>query len=150
VDHVPSTQTQPSKSEAPIQEVAAPTDTAATAKWDQATTVKADFNSDGVPDEAVVGYVDDGLLLAIDTGRSDGAKIRSLMSFGIGQSQDSICAAPATLRVEMACEVDGEQLPGCRPTKEPSGLALGDRSGDCDSIHLYWDHEENRMAWWRN
>jgi hypothetical protein len=126
-------------------------DPSAAAKWDKAMTVKADFNADGLPDEALIGYVDDGLLLAIDSGRPDSTKVRTLMPFGVGQSQDSICSLPATLRVEVAsCSVEGDELPGCRGADTPSGLVLGDRDGNCDSIHLYWDHQKDRMNWWRN
>jgi hypothetical protein len=65
--------------------------------------------------------------------------------------QDAICAAPAHLEaVPLSCDIEGNSLPGCRESHGVSGLALSDHNGECDPINLFWDHNEHRMAWWRN
>lgn len=148
----PSTQRaqQPSPPRDQPSEVVA-TDPTPTTNWDPSTSVSADFNADGLTDEAAVGYVSsDAIELAVDIAKPDGPRARQVLRFGIGQSQDAICATPAALEVEKVyCSGDGAgELPGCRESDRPSGLALS--GGDCDAIHLYWDHEHNQMAWWRN
>jgi hypothetical protein len=61
-----------------------------------------------------------------------------------------ICAAPARLSVApLSCDQDGgEKLPGCVASPHTSGLTIDDNQ--CDPINLYWDHDQRRLAWWRN
>ena len=117
-------------------------------KWDPSTLVTADLDGDGKSDSALVGYVGDQLLVVIGNGgRAQNTPIQ-LMQFAIGQTQDSICAAPATLEVtELSCGTGANQLPGCIGAPAP---ALKLSGGDCDPIYLYWDHDHKRMGWWRN
>lgn len=122
----------------------------ASTRWDRQTLVEGDFNGDGRPDYAMVGYKGEALVLAIRASSATGRKYRTDMQrFGIGPSiQAAICEAPATLSVgEQFCSPMDEPLPGCRSSKAARSLNLS--GGDCDSIHLFWNHKTNRMEWWR-
>ncbi|WP_143541617.1 hypothetical protein [Rhodoferax fermentans] len=119
-------------------------------RWDRGTLVEGDFNGDGKPDFAVVGYKGDGLVLAIRASSAKGGRYRTdYQHFGISPSiQAAICEAPAKLGVgEQVCRPMDEQLPGCRPSNTTKSLHLS--GGDCDAIHLFWNHKTNLMEWWR-
>ncbi|OYT88654.1 MAG: hypothetical protein CFE43_21405 [Burkholderiales bacterium PBB3] len=119
-------------------------------RWDGSTFVEGDFNGDGTQDFAVVGYKEQGIVLAVRASSGRGRTYRNdFQPFGIGPSiQAAICEAPAKLEVhEQFCNPMDEPLPGCRASKAAKSLNLS--GGDCDSIHLFWNHKTNRMEWWR-
>ena len=119
-------------------------------RWDRDTLVAGDFNADGRPDFTIVGYKGEVLVLAI---RASSAKDRAyrndFQNFGIDPSiQAALCEAPAKLSVgEQFCRPMDEPLSGCRESKIARSLILS--GGDCDSIHLFWNHQTHRMEWWR-
>jgi hypothetical protein len=119
-------------------------------KWDRATVVSGDFNDDGKQDYAMVGYKGGGIVLAIRaTSAGDGKLQTQYLQYGIGgNSQAAVCEAPAKLQVKkQLCNPIDEQLPGCKESPTANSLRLS--GGECDAIHLYWNHKENRMEWWR-
>ena len=119
-------------------------------RWDRTTMVSGDFNDDGKQDYAMVGYKDDGVVLAIRATSAHGGRLQTqYLRYGIGPSiQAAICKAPAKLKIEKQfCSPADEQLPGCKESLIAKSLLL--IGGECDPIHLYWDHNENRMGWWR-
>lgn len=119
-------------------------------RWDRDTLVEGDFNGDGKSDFAMVGYKNEGLVLAIRASSAKQQTYRNaFQGFGIGPSiQAAICEAPAKLIVEeQFCRPADEPLPGCRPSKVAKSLTLS--GGECDPIHLFWNHKRNRMEWWR-
>jgi hypothetical protein len=119
-------------------------------RWDRSTIVSGDFNDDGKRDYAMVGYEGNGIVLAI---RATSARDRRLqtqyLQYRIGRAiQAAICEAPAKLQIEKPlCKPIDEQLFGC--TESPTANSLRLSGGECDAIHLYWNHKENRMEWWR-
>lgn len=121
-------------------------------RWDPTTQTAADFDADGKDDFAVVGYIGDGLVLAIRSSHNATRDNFQYLGFGInGTEQDAICKAPAHLSVvPLICDTGGGALRGCRQSRRAFGLTLSDANDDCDSINLYWDHDHHRMAWWRN
>jgi hypothetical protein len=119
-------------------------------RWDRTTMVSGDFNGDGKRDYAMVGYKGDGIVLAIRaTSAGDGQLQTQYLQYGIGgNNQAAICEAPAKLQVKkQLCNPMDEQLPGCKESPTANSLRLS--GGECDAIHLYWNHKENRMGWWR-
>jgi hypothetical protein len=121
-------------------------------KWDAKSTVSGDFDSSGHPEFAVLGYEGKGIVLAIGRISGTGAVLTQYLPFDVSAaSQAAICALPARLRaVPLVCSAQTEDdlLPGCRV--HPSAAALSLEGGDCDPINLYWDHDHDQMAWWRN
>ena len=118
--------------------------------WDRRSLVESDFNDDGFTDFAMIGYEEEGLVLAIHASSDKGRRYHSeLLPFGVGASiQRAVCSLPVTLSIhEQACDPGDGKLAGCRESKRSKSPSLGD--GECDSIHFYWSHDEERMEWWR-
>lgn len=117
-------------------------------KWDKSSLISADFNGDKITDSAVLGYKHDQVVIAISMGHMKNGKAQ-LLPFSIGAGiQAAICALPATLGTEpLACTADDSPLPGCKEFAGAQGLFLS--GGECDSVHLYWNHRSKRMEWWR-
>ena len=121
-----------------------------TVRWDKPSLVEADFNDDGFTDFAMIGYEEEGLVLAVQASSQQGSRYRSeLLPFGVGGSiQGAVCSLPVALSIhEQVCDPGEGLLAGCRESKRSKSLSLED--GECDSIHLYWNRDEERMEWWR-
>ncbi|MDG3439335.1 hypothetical protein [Nitrospirillum amazonense] len=116
-------------------------------RWDARSMVCGDFNGDGVPDQAVLGYRDRTLLLAV---RRGGRQAFQILEFAIGgASQQGVCSLPVTLRAtDLVCDTEDGPLSGCKAGKGVKALSIED--GNCDPINLYWSHEADEMLWWRN
>ncbi|MDZ5650221.1 hypothetical protein [Nitrospirillum sp. BR 11828] len=108
--------------------------------------VCGDVNGDGIPDQAVLGYRDHLLILAI---RRGGQPRPQILQFAIGGGvQQGFCSLPVTLRTsELVCDTEEGLLYGCKAGKGVVALSIED--GGCDPINLYWSHEAQAMLWWR-
>ena len=117
-------------------------------KWDKSSLVTADFNGDKIKDSAALGYKDDQIVIGISMGHMRNGKPQ-LLPFSIEAGiQAAICALPATLGTEpLICTAEDSRLPGCKQLAGAKGLFLA--GGECDSVHLYWNHRTKRMDWWR-
>ena len=119
-------------------------------QWSKESLVQGDFNVDQVADHAIVGYMKNRVVVAVQVGSASAAPRPQYLEFGVGVSQQAaICAVPAKLYVDaLYCspQVD-ESLAGCRESKLAQALSLSD--DECDSIHFYWNHETKRIEWWR-
>lgn len=111
--------------------------------------VTADFNGDKIIDRAAIGYKKGQVIVSISMGHDKSHGKVQLLPFGVGAGiQAAICEVPATIKTEpLECTAEDTPLPGCKPLTEAKGLRLS--GGECDSIHLYWNHLTNRMEWWR-
>jgi hypothetical protein len=74
------------------------------------------------------------------------------LTFAIGAySQDSLRVAPAEAGLEsLDFDPKAEEmgaLPGFQRSKLCQGIVLDDQQSD--PIHVYWDHDARRLAWWR-
>ena len=118
-------------------------------QWDAKSGVAANFDGSRKGGGAMLGYVGNTVLLAIQTGSEGKGSRFQYLEFSIGPgSQASICSAPAKLEVyPLECITEDGTLPGCKAAAGTSGLSIVD--GECDSIQLYWSHSSNRMQWWR-
>lgn len=119
-------------------------------KWDSSSVVKVDIDCDGVPDTAKIGYIDQHVRLAVTLGAS---RKTQFLEFGLGDSmaQDSLCGTDAALAVEDTdydlTEALGENPEGFVRSKRCKGLNLS--GGECDSMHIYWNHAKKSIDWWR-
>jgi hypothetical protein len=119
-------------------------------KWDNESTVSGNF--DGKQQSfAIVGYADKRVMVAVGHQAARHLLGIQYLEFGIGAGrQAAICTAHAKLLIYplTGCQAESPgDLPGCKVAPGVSELSLDD--GDCDSIHMYWSHTENRMVWWR-
>ena len=117
--------------------------------WDSVSVVHGDFNGDGKQDAAILGSHQQRVFVAVVLASSAKKQKANVLSFGIGtHSTDSICELPAKLVVEsLECSPLDVQLPGCKASPKAASLVL--YGGECDPINFYWDHQKNKLAWWR-
>jgi hypothetical protein len=112
--------------------------------------VVGDINCDGKPDSAEI--IKSSNTVTLRAILNDGTKTNEL-SFGLGQPnrQDALCGLNPTLKKEKLAEdlSDGlgQNPPGYKPSPSCIGLNIDD--GDCDSIHIYWNHQTKKLDWWR-
>lgn len=111
---------------------------------------KADVDCDGVEDTARMEYVVDRVRVTVTLAAT---KISQSLEFGLGDSmaQDSLCGTEATLEIEGMdydlIEAFGENPEGFRQSKTCKGLRL--MGGECDSMHIFWNHDAQHIDWWR-
>jgi hypothetical protein len=116
-------------------------------KWDETSTVKADIDCDGIIDTAKLGYIEKSVRLAVTIGATE--EIQSF-DFGLGESgaQGSLCGTEAILRVTDMdydlLEAFGANPVGFKQSKTCKGLNVS--AGDCDSMHIFWNHETKEMG----
>jgi hypothetical protein len=108
--------------------------------------VRGDFDGDGVMDQAKLTQHQHHVTL--DVQRGAGSDLETLEFRVDPAAQDAICTLPAKLSTSASsCSPMDEPLPGCKEFPGKVDLSISDDT--CDSIHLYWDQNAKRMAWWR-
>lgn len=113
-------------------------------------TVKADVDCDGVDDAAQMTYVDGRVHVTVTLAAT---QARQSLEFGLGDSmaQDSLCGTEVTLVIEGMdydlVEAFGENPEGFRQSRTCKGLRVEDN--ECDSMHIFWNHETRHIDWWR-
>ena len=121
-----------------------------TIKWDDSSIVSADISCDGVPDTAKLGYIENRVRLSVTIGTS--GETQSI-EFGLGESgyQGSLCGTDAILKVTDMdydlVEIFGENPEGFKQSKTCKGLNVS--AGECDSMHIFWNHKTKHINWWR-
>jgi hypothetical protein len=108
----------------------------------EATKVVGDINCDGKKDTAEMIHGTD--IVKVYVIFSDGKKSNQI-EFGLGNPgyQDSLCGTEPILSTE---SLDKEII-GYKPLKGCVGLNL--KTGDCDSMHIFWSKKTERLNWWR-
>lgn len=109
-------------------------------------TVRGDFDGDGTADEATLFQHERHVTLVV---RRSSAAAPETFEFRVDPAaQDAICTLPAKLSTSPSfCAPMDEQLPGCTEAAGKVDLSISDDA--CDAIHLYWDGDAERIAWWR-
>ena len=109
-------------------------------------TVRGDFDGDGIVDQATLVQYRRHVTLTVRRGSASGPEI---FEFRVDPAaQDAICTLPARLITSPSfCTPMDEPLPGCMEQADKVDLLISDDA--CDAIHVYWDQNEKRMAWWR-
>jgi hypothetical protein len=117
-------------------------------KWNLKSIVKADINCDGNDDFALTGHDKKAVWVAVFT---DGLKSKpSTLSF----PKAMLCSTHYNLNLESQdvskTEMEsmvGESPEGFQSSKKCKGLNLN--HGDCDSIHIFWNHRKQSLDSWR-
>lgn len=110
------------------------------------SSVHGDFDGDGIIDQATLVQHRRHVTLSIRRGAP--SRPQRLQFRVDPAAQDAICTLPAKLSTAASfCSPMDEPLPGCR--ERPGKVDLSISDGACDAIHLYWDEDAKRMAWWR-
>ena len=116
----------------------------------QPAVVRADVDCDGVEDTAQMDYVEDRVRVTVTFAAT---KTSQALEFGLGDNmaQDSLCGTEAALEIEDMdydlTEALGENPEGFRQSKTCKGLRL--MGGECDSMHIFWNHDTRHIDWWR-
>ena len=117
--------------------------------WDEQSVLSVDVDCDGRVDSAFVGRSDSAMYVGVVTNTRIPAEV---LRFGLHGNavQDAVCSDKAKLTVE-SLDYDPTDavgaLAGFQRSRVCRGLNLGEE--DCDSIHLYWNHESHHLDWWR-
>ena len=117
-------------------------------RWEAKSGLRADLDCDGRPDQAFLGR---------DAGRVYVGLVRAaaqkpeILDFAVDPgAQKAICEEPANLVVE-SLDYDPTSavgaVDGFRRSRTCKGLKLS--GGECDSLHLFWNHALKRIDWWR-
>jgi hypothetical protein len=74
------------------------------------------------------------------------------LEFGLGSPglQSSLCGSEASISKEPLSELNSEEigvLPGYKASEQCHGIKVS--GGDCDSMHVYWNHDKQTIYWWR-
>ena len=114
-------------------------------RWIAKSVVVGDIACDRRADRAYLGRASGKIyvgLVRASTGQPE------ILEFGIDPSrQDGICALPAKLALE-SLDYDLNEVKGFERSRICKGLVL--TGGDCDPVHLFWNHVTKRLKWWRN
>ena len=116
-------------------------------RWSRATSLRADFDCDGLPDQAFLGR--GGGRVYVGIVRS-GRQRPEVLDFAVAHSvQNAICEEPAVLSIETLADPTEAvgKIEGFRPSKRCKGLLL--EGGQCDPVHLFWNFKTRRIEWWR-
>lgn len=119
--------------------------------WVENSQLMVDVNCDGNKDHTMIGYHGSNVIVKT---KISGSNIESTLTFGIGEPnrQDALCGTEVTLSsyessTEGLIEIFGEAFPEYK--EGPGCYDLYIQAGECDSIHMYWNHTTNQLNWWR-
>jgi hypothetical protein len=116
-------------------------------RWDAKSGVRADFDCDERPDRAFLGRNAGRVYVGLV--RAAGQK-PEILEFAVSAAvQEAICAEPAKLAIE-SLDYDPTEavgtIDGFRRSRTCKGLRLS--GGECDSIHLFWNHASKSLDSW--
>jgi hypothetical protein len=118
---------------------------------DSKRPLAGDVDCDGHAD--AISYAVSPEMVSVEVRFSQKGRAAQSLTFAIGaNSQNSLRAAPAEVDLESLdfdpkAEGQGD-LSGFQRSKVCKGIVLDDQQSD--PIHVYWDHDAHRLAWWRH
>ena len=115
-------------------------------RWVPSSEQSVDLDGDWMPDNAAVGTVTDGVVLAI---KSTNTGKFHFVEFRVSKDDpDAFCSVPVKVsRVPLSCTANAAGMPGCKETARTYSLVLSD--GGCAPVNVYWDHDQKNPVWWR-
>lgn len=114
--------------------------------------LSVDLNGDGRTDVVrIARQGDNNVVLTAEIRLENGHVQSQSLNFEIARDrQAAICAWPVQLVAE-PLNYDPDPgvgvLPGYQKSNQAIGLRISD--GECDDIHIYWNHDARRVDWWR-
>ncbi len=111
-----------------------------------------DINNDGIKERAMIG-IGQRTLVVVAFLQNDVNKMDFVELFLNKPNQsNSICGVSATLRREsqkfkLPVKLNPEPQ-GYRSCPECEGVRVVDDQA-CDPFHIYWDHNNQMLSWWR-
>jgi hypothetical protein len=116
--------------------------------WETKSGLRADVDCDGGPDQAFLGRSGNRVYVGVIRATVRKAEIAD---FAVDAAiQRAICAEPAKLVVE-SLDYDPTEavgsIDGFHRSRTCRGLELS--GGQCDSVHLFWNHASKSLDWWR-
>ena len=117
--------------------------------WSNTASETTDFDGDGTQDFLTLGTSDVGAAIAVVAGSPPRAYV---LAFGTtGSEQLGTCGVPTGFVVHAKQPPDPRayvDLPaGYSACPECPALTVG--AGECDPLHVFWNHETNSLGWWR-
>jgi hypothetical protein len=117
-------------------------------RWETWSVLRGDFDGDGRVDQALLGRGPKRVFVGVVY--SSGGK-PDILEFAISSGQQAaICSEPAKLEVE-SLDYDPSdtvgKLEGFERSRTAKGLRLS--GGECDDVHLFWNHITKHLGWWR-
>jgi hypothetical protein len=117
-------------------------------RWDAKSEIHGDFAGDGFADRGFLGHAKGRVFVGLVRASTRKAEV---LDFAVSRGvQEAICSEPAKLRAENLDydpQAEGQDLEGFQRSRHAKGMVLSD--GECDPIHLYWNHKSGHLAWWR-
>jgi hypothetical protein len=113
--------------------------------WDEESVVAADLDCDGREDYAIGGREgEDYVVMAILGPPSSRSAVSVLVFDGAELCGKAVALSAESLDYDPA---EAGDLPGFQPSKTCKGLNVN--SGECDAFHIFWNHEDKELDWWR-
>ncbi len=113
-----------------------------------------DINNDGEQERALVGFGARTVLVAVLI--DDEVEQVDFAEFFINKpnQQNALCTATGQLEIEaqnysLVGQL-GQNPEGFKSCPSCQGLLLKDLAGACDPFHIFWDHQNQLLSWWRN
>ena len=114
-------------------------------QWDAKSALRADFDQDGVEDDALAGIRGDRFVVGIVQGPAGPGSRHWTLEFPWSSgSQDALCSRNARIAIE-----DLEEDASVQPALAKAGKGINLHDDRCDAFHIYWDPESKRFDWWR-
>lgn len=118
----------------------------------QNSEVEGDFDCDGKTDMAIIRIIDKEVILSIELGNE---KQANTLKFVLGNpsSQISLCGTTAHLSTKAPSDNEyfeaalGGTPEGYNTSSQCFDLNIS--GGECDSMHIFWNHKTSMFNWWR-
>lgn len=114
--------------------------------WKGKDILKADIDCDGTEDYALEGRKGRDVFVMVIQGPATKSSKTAVQEL----PEDELCGEPIALTLESLDYDPSEEagdLPGFERSKKCKGLNLG--SGECDAVHLFWNHKTASLDMWR-